>query len=152
MFYFDRKILTTDCACYMSHVNVCAVYTRPLSRQNDKTTGPWFNIKMSSYQYRKSHFGDKTILRPSYLQNGISYTGKMTSLYWIRAQNETKPADATWQLLTESLRSAFPALTPHSTPNHHTLAAPLVLFSNAGVSQAPASAGREIFQVTIIEL
>ena len=48
--------------------------------------GPWgwFNIKMSSYQYRKSHCGDKTILRPSYLHNGISYTGKMTSLYWIR--------------------------------------------------------------------
>ena len=48
--------------------------------------GPWFNIKMTSYQYRKSHCGDKTILRPSYLHNGISYTGKMTSLYWIRAQ------------------------------------------------------------------
>ena len=41
---------------------------------------------MSSYQYRKSHCGDKTILRPSYLHNGISYTGKMIFLYWIRAQ------------------------------------------------------------------
>ena len=40
---------------------------------------------MPSYQYRKSYCGDKTILRPSYLHNGISYTGKMTSLYWIRA-------------------------------------------------------------------
>ena len=50
-----------------------------------KPPGPWFNIKMTSYQYRKSHCGDKTILRPSYLQNGISYTDKMTSLYWIRA-------------------------------------------------------------------
>ena len=29
------------------------------------TPGPWFNIKMTSYQYRKSHCGDKTILRPS---------------------------------------------------------------------------------------
>ena len=44
-----------------------------------------FNIKMTSYQYRESHCGDKTILRPSYLHNEISYTGKMTSLYWIRA-------------------------------------------------------------------
>ena len=44
-------------------------------------------IKMASYQYRKSHYGDKTILRPCYLHNGISHTGKMTSLYWIRAQN-----------------------------------------------------------------
>ena len=53
---------------------------------NIKVPGPRFNIKMTSYQYRKSHCGDKTILRPSYLHNGISYTGKTTSLYWIRAQ------------------------------------------------------------------
>ena len=45
--------------------------------------GPWFNIKMSSYQYRKSHCGDKTVVRSSYLHNGISYTGKMTSLHWL---------------------------------------------------------------------
>ena len=50
-----------------------------------KYPGPRFNIKMTSYQYRTSHYGDKTILRPSYLHNGISYAGKMTSLYWIRA-------------------------------------------------------------------
>ena len=41
---------------------------------------------MTSYQYRKSHCGDKTVLWPSYLHNRISYTGKMSSLYWIRAQ------------------------------------------------------------------
>ena len=46
-------------------------------------SGPWFNIKMSSYQYKKSLCGDKTILRLSYLHNEIFYTGKMTSLYWI---------------------------------------------------------------------
>ena len=51
-----------------------------------QTPGPWFNIKMSSYQYRKSHCGDKTVVRSSYLHNGISYTGKMSSLYWIGAQ------------------------------------------------------------------
>ena len=45
--------------------------------------GPWFNIKMSSYQYRKSYCADKTVVRSSYLHNGIFYTGKMTSLYWI---------------------------------------------------------------------
>ena len=43
-------------------------------------------IKMWPYQYRKSHCGDKMILRPSYLHNGISYTGKITSLYSIRVQ------------------------------------------------------------------
>ena len=47
--------------------------------------GPWFNMKKLSYQYRKSNCGDKTILRPSYLHNEISYTGKTTSLYWIKA-------------------------------------------------------------------
>ena len=40
---------------------------------------------MSSYQYRKSHCGDKMVVRSSYLHNGISYTGETTSLYWIRA-------------------------------------------------------------------
>ena len=39
---------------------------------------------MSSYQYRKSHCGDETVWRSSFLHNGISYTGKMSSLYWIR--------------------------------------------------------------------
>ena len=53
---------------------------------NANHTGPWFNIKMTSYQYRKSHCGDKTVVRSSYLHNGISYTGKMSSLYWIGAQ------------------------------------------------------------------
>ena len=53
--------------------------------QPQACTGPRFNIKMTSYWYRKSHCGDKTILRPSYLHNGISYTGKTTSLYWIGA-------------------------------------------------------------------
>ena len=41
---------------------------------------------MLSYQHRKSHCGDKTVVRSSYLHNGISYTSKMTYLYWIRAQ------------------------------------------------------------------
>ena len=53
----------------------CVEYQIPLP-------GPWFNIKSSSYQYRKSHCGDKTAVRSSYLHNGISFTGKMTSLYW----------------------------------------------------------------------
>ena len=64
----------------------------PIATQEDNInitnpwmSGPWFNIKMSSYQHRKSHCGDKTILRPSYLHNGISYTGKTASLYWIGA-------------------------------------------------------------------
>ena len=48
--------------------------------------GPWFNIKMPSYQYRKSHCGDKSVVRSSYLHNGISYAGKMAYSYWITSQ------------------------------------------------------------------
>ena len=54
-------------------------------------SGGWFNIKMSSYEYRKSHCGDKTVIRSSYLHNGNSFTGKITSLYWIRAQVTSPP-------------------------------------------------------------
>ena len=50
-----------------------------------KKPGARFNIKMTSYQYKKSNCGDKMILWLAYLHNEISYTGKMTSLYWIRA-------------------------------------------------------------------
>ena len=70
--------------------NGCSDVFLPNGQQATKTvtkkSGPRFNIKMSSYQYRKSHCGDKTVVRSSYLHNGISYTGKMSSLYWIRAQ------------------------------------------------------------------
>ena len=52
----------------------------------DLKSGPWFKIKIPSYQYRKSHCGGKTILRPFYLDSGISYTGKMASLYWLKAE------------------------------------------------------------------
>ena len=48
-------------------------------------------MKMPSYQYRKSHFGDKTVVRSSYLHNEISYTGKMASLYWISPQATFEP-------------------------------------------------------------
>ena len=48
--------------------------------------GSSLKLKIICYQFRKSHGGNKTILRPSYLHNGISYTGKMTFLYWIRTQ------------------------------------------------------------------
>ena len=73
-----------------------------------ETSGPWFNVKMLSYQFRKSHCGDKTILRPSYLHNGISYTGKMISLYWIRAQRSTLPAVGEGVAMTSSMTSSWP--------------------------------------------
>ena len=80
--------------------------------------GGWFNINMSSYQYRISHCGDKTVVRSSYVHNGNSYTGKTTSLYWIRAP---------WVLIVVlhpislySLRSTIGVqLLPSLTPFEH---------------------------------
>ena len=45
-----------------------------------KNPGPRINIKMT-YQYRNSHYKDKTVVRPSYLYNGNPYPER-PSLYW----------------------------------------------------------------------
>ena len=36
-----------------------------------------------TYQYRKSHWGDKMAFRLYHLHSGISFTGKMSSLYYL---------------------------------------------------------------------
>ena len=72
------------CFAYIAHL-FCS-HTQKLSSFIYTWSGPWFNIKMSYYQYRKSHCGDKTVVRSSYLHNRISYTGKTTSLYWDGSQ------------------------------------------------------------------
>ena len=80
------------------------------------TPEPWFNIKMS-YQSRKSHCGDKTILRPSYLHNGLSYTGKTTSLYWIGPQSSNRH-----RRQCEERKNVQPYVTQSTTPSplpHH---------------------------------
>ena len=67
-----------------------------LRQTTKKTSWPWFNIKISSYQYRKSHCWDKKVIRSSYLHNGISYTSKRASLYWFSPLAEpqiTGPCD-----------------------------------------------------------
>ena len=63
-----------------------------------------FKIKMPSYQYRKSHCGDKTVIRSSYLHNGISYTGKKASLYWISPQDLFLIRFCRWNLWTLKLQ------------------------------------------------
>ena len=85
--HFD-EIFITDCTESCQNDNFqCSQWWS--FRQSDDifvsvlwwTPGAWINTKMSSYQYRKSHCGDKTVVRSSYLHDGISYTGKMASLY-----------------------------------------------------------------------
>ena len=68
------------------YLRCTAVCKLPGCVEGHPWSGGWFNKKMTSYQYRKLHCADKTISRLSYLHNGISHTGKMTSLYWILNQ------------------------------------------------------------------
>ena len=53
-------------------------------------SGPWFNIKMSSYQYRESHCGDKTVIKfpilvrcHLYIESGPCSQWKHMSTPWI---------------------------------------------------------------------
>ena len=80
-----------------------------------------------SYQYRKSHCGDKTVVIPCYLHNGISYIHKTTSLYWIGA---LAPVTVIRRLESSHLRiNPAPTLLtppppppppPHTHPHTHT--------------------------------
>ena len=95
LFYFDVircyvavvKLATEYCRMMSCHrkIRCILVFLCSIDQMSTWTPGPWFSIKMSSYQYRKSHCGDKTVLRSSYLHNGICFIGKMSSLYWIGA-------------------------------------------------------------------
>ena len=94
------------------------IYTEPVLEW--LTPGPRFNIKMS-YQYRKSHWGDKTVVRSSYLHNGISYTGKMSSLYWIGT------LEAEWRI--------YPSVNNASIGSHNGLLSDrrqAIIWNNAG--------------------
>ena len=81
--------------------------------------GDWFNIKIPSYQYRKYHCGDKTILRSSHLHNGISYTGKMTYLFWIRA-HDNNPGNCCWVTCTPHTPQHPPNTPPQHPPTPNT--------------------------------
>ena len=83
---------------------------RHIDRQMQATaiSGGLVNIKMSSYQYRKSYSGDETIIGPSYLHNGNSFTGKTTSLYWIKAQKaKTGPGKNLKWFLYRKIKKTF---------------------------------------------
>ena len=69
-------------------------------------------LRPSYLHNRKSHCGDKTILRPSYLHNGISYTGKTTSLYWIRTLFILNNNDLVMQEARASAAMVWPS-SPH---------------------------------------
>ena len=70
--------------CHTEPKNASVEITTAVTERTSKTLpGPWFNIKMSSYQYRKSHCGYKTVANSCYIHN----TGKTTSVYLLSPQH-----------------------------------------------------------------
>ena len=84
-------------------------------------TGPRFNIKTSSFQYRKSHCGEKTVVRSSYLHNGISYTGKMSFLYWIGPLVFVISAVACVETASYRAGTNISSIPPEATAGNNTL-------------------------------
>ena len=80
------RISTTCAISVLRNYEKCR-YIFFLAKINLVPVGGWSNIKMPSYQYRKSPCGDKMIFWLSYLHNEISCNGKTNSLYWIGSQN-----------------------------------------------------------------
>ena len=78
--------------------------------------GGWFNKNMSSYQHRKFHCGDKTVVRSSYLHNGISYTGKMVSFLWNQPPGYRAKI---WHYLWVSLAKASDTKSTSSCHSNH---------------------------------
>ena len=59
---------------YILNQSAARIGTQPTTQTSRWTAGTFALIqyKMSSYQYRKSHYADKMVIRLSYLHNGFS--------------------------------------------------------------------------------
>ena len=61
--------------------------TKKMHPPRDIWYSMYHRVKVSRVPMDKSHCGDTTVVKSSYFHDGISYTGKMTSLYWISPQH-----------------------------------------------------------------
>ena len=52
-----------DCCFFCDQFHTALLVDSSKAFWNRFRSGPWFNIKMLSYQYRESHCGDKTVVR-----------------------------------------------------------------------------------------
>ena len=79
----------------------------------------WNQVEKKNWapiQYRKSHCGDKTVVRSSYLHNGISYTGKKTSIL-------NQGPDFYWWILYICLHYQIILVVPNLMSDFHPLPA-----------------------------
>ena len=102
-FYFQLHLLLTKENRQLILIFLIELYMNQDALSNDRS---WTSFSvtwplMSPCQYRKSHCDDETIIRLSYIHNCISNAGKMTSLYWTRAQITLKLIlEPLWYLVT----------------------------------------------------
>ena len=117
-------------------------------------SGGWFSIKMQCCQYTNSHYGDKTILPPSYLHNGNFYAGKMTPLYWIRAPDGTIQKswwDPTRSTTIEVLKSNSNfACGPCNLPGLTKLVMGITQCNNTHISEAQITPTEIVWTKTIV--
>ena len=108
---------------WLNH-NTQKVANLPITKRGDRlkpqhlgwpatTISTWFLLLpyVNYMEWRESYCGDRMILWSSYLHNGISYTGRMTSLYWIR------PKINTMAMYNSCLINQYPP----SSPKYHVL-------------------------------
>ena len=77
---FPKRQLTRYILCVYRFITTCV---QIIFNGTNKITGIWFNIKIPTHHHRRAHYGDKTMIRSSYIQNGSSYTGRTVTLYCI---------------------------------------------------------------------
>ena len=75
-FHWLRNVIK-QVACHLAFCGCCDI----VQYHGIERSGRCRGIDIASYQYRNSHCGDTMIWWLSYLHNGISYPGKVTSLY-----------------------------------------------------------------------
>ena len=83
MTHFEHSVQNNPCRSFQNLSGHSSKYNIVVNKAPNQF------INILSFQYCKFHCGDKTILRPPYLHNHISYTGNATFLYWLRDQKTT---------------------------------------------------------------
>ena len=118
----DKPLSEPMVAIILTHICV----TRPQCCDNTK-----YGSKINAYQDGNalshqiiyiSHCGDKTVLGVSYIQNGISYTGRTIFVFWNVAQNNThKQSGRYWTEnigVTEKMMRTLRVILNHATDHH----------------------------------
>ena len=88
----DLAVLESWASVAVIQSSLIVAHNRMLHKHNYSGVepGPWFNIKMSSYEYRKPHCGDKTVVRSSCLVHpGVRDKRRVSEIDLSQPRHET---------------------------------------------------------------